>query len=286
MHLLALWIALTFFATHTRDDEPPEPDPNFHIYLCFGQSNMEGTGEITEADKTAPDRLTMLATCDQPEQQRELGQWYPATTPLAMDGAGTGPADFFGRAMVEAAPENVRIGLVSVAIAGTKIELFQSGTPMMQNYLREAPPWVKERAILYGNDPYARLVEMAKLAQQRGVIKGILLHQGESNTGDDAWAEKVADVYKRLCADLELDPKDVPLLAGEAVSETEGGVCAAFNVDQLPMLPKLVPTAHLISSAGCEAQEDRVHFSRAGYETLGRRYAEQMLELQRPHAVR
>ena len=22
------------------------PDPNFHIYICFGQSNMEGAGQV------------------------------------------------------------------------------------------------------------------------------------------------------------------------------------------------------------------------------------------------
>jgi hypothetical protein len=36
----------------------------------------------------------------------------------------------------------------------------------------------------YGGNPYQYLVDMAKLAQKDGVIKGILLHQGESNAGD------------------------------------------------------------------------------------------------------
>lgn len=26
------------------------PDPNFHIYLCFGQSNMEGNAAIEEEE--------------------------------------------------------------------------------------------------------------------------------------------------------------------------------------------------------------------------------------------
>ena len=36
----------------------------------------------------------------------------------------------------------------------------------------------------YGGNPYAYLVEMGKLAQNNEVIKGILLHQGESNPND------------------------------------------------------------------------------------------------------
>jgi hypothetical protein len=54
---------------------------------------------------------------------------------------------------------------------------------------------MKERIAAYGGNPYAHLVEMAKLAQKEGVIKGILLHQGEANTGDNAWPSKVTRVY-------------------------------------------------------------------------------------------
>jgi hypothetical protein len=47
-------------------------------------------------------------------------------------------------------------------------------------------------------------------------------------------------------------------------------------------LPKTIPTAHFVSSDGCEAASDRLHFSPAGYRELGRRYAETMLPLLRP----
>lgn len=33
------------------------PDPNFHIYLAFGQSNMEGQGDIGQQDKTVDERF-------------------------------------------------------------------------------------------------------------------------------------------------------------------------------------------------------------------------------------
>jgi hypothetical protein len=44
-------------------------------------------------------------------------------------------------------------------------------------------------------------------------------------------------------------------------------------------LPTIIPTAHVISSAGCEARRDRLHFTPAGYRELGKRYAEKMLTL-------
>jgi hypothetical protein len=128
----------------------------------------------------------------------------------------------------------------------------------------------------YGGDPYGRLVEMAKLAQRSGVIKGILLHQGESNTNDSLWPAKVKVVYDNLLHDLDLQPETTPLLAGEVVNADQGGVSASMN-KIIAMLPAVIPNAHVISSAGCTQGGDHLHFNAAGYRELGRRYAAEML---------
>ena len=39
------------------------------------------------------------------------------------------------------------------------------------------------------------LIELAKIAKKQGVIKGILLHQGETNNGDANWPNRVKTVY-------------------------------------------------------------------------------------------
>jgi alpha-L-fucosidase 2 len=119
---------------------------------------------------------------------------------------------------------------------------------------------------------------MGRLAQQKGVIKGILLHQGESNNNDADWPKKVAKVYGDLLSDLNLDARAVPLLAGETVNADQQGATASMNTI-IAQLPKAVPTAHVISSQGCESRRDRLHFTPAGYRELGRRYAAKMLEL-------
>ena len=81
----------------------------------------------------------------------------------------------------------------------------------------------------YGGSPYQWLVDQGKMAQKDGVIKGILLHQGESNPGDKQWPSKVKGIYENLIKDLNLKPEDVPLLAGETVNADQKGVCAGFN---------------------------------------------------------
>jgi lysophospholipase L1-like esterase len=130
----------------------------------------------------------------------------------------------------------------------------------------------------YGGNPYAYLVEMANLAQKKGVIKGILLHQGESNTNDSLWPQKVKTIYNNLLKDLNLKAKSVPLLAGEVVNADQGGVCASMN-KIIATLPQAIPTAHVISSAGCTDSRDNLHFNAEGYRKFGRRYAATMLSL-------
>jgi alpha-L-fucosidase 2 len=104
------------------------------------------------------------------------------------------------------------------------------------------------------------------------------LHQGESNSGDKEWPNKVKAIYGNLINDLNLKAKDVPLLVGELVNADQNGACAGMNtiIDELP---RTVPTAHVISSKGCGARRDRLHFDPEGYREIGRRYAAAMLPL-------
>jgi alpha-L-fucosidase 2 len=234
-------------------------DKNFYVFLAFGQSNMEGYPGLEDRDKGPVNpRFQVMAAVDFPDQHRQRGHWYPAVPPLARPGNGIGPSDFFGRTLVAHLPDNVRVGIINVAVAGCKIEMFDKDH--YTTYAKTAPQWMKGIIAAYGGNPYRRLVDMAKLAQKDGVIKGILLHQGESNTGDREWPNKVKSVYDNLLHDLSLNAKDVPLLAGEVVHADQNGVCAAMNpiIDDLP---KTIPTSYVISSAGCPGRPDHLHFT-------------------------
>jgi alpha-L-fucosidase 2 len=127
-----------------------------------------------------------------------------------------GPVDWFGRNMVANLPQDVRVGVINVSVAGAGIELWDEDN--WQKYLDTREPWMKNIVKQYDGSPYQRLVEMAKIAQKDGVVKGILLHQGESNSNDKEWPNKVKGIYDNLMKDLDLNSKDVPLLAGELKS--------------------------------------------------------------------
>lgn len=255
-------------------------DKNFHIYLCFGQSNMEGFPGIEEADKGPVDeRFQMMAAVDFPKLNRIKGNWYPAVPPLCRPSTGLNPADYFGRTLVAQLPKEIKVGVINVAVAGCKIELFEKDS--FQSYAETAPKWMSGIIAAYGGNPYEHLVELAKLAQKTGVIRGILLHQGESNNNDKEWPNKVKGIYENLLQDLNLKAEETPLLVGEVVNADQNGACSSMNqiIDELH---RTIPTAHVISSAGCGSRRDHLHFSADGYREFGKRYAEKMLSLLAP----
>jgi hypothetical protein len=190
-------------------------DRNFYIFLSFGQSNMEGHARYEPQDTVANDRFQVLQAVDCPDLDRQMGHWYPAVPPLSRCNTGLTPGDYFGKTLTESLPDSIKIGIINVSVGGCKIELFEKDTH--QSYVETAPAWMKGMIAQYGGNPYGRLLELAKIAQRDGVIKGVLLHQGESNTGDQAWPLKVKGVYDNLLGDLGLSPDSVPLLAGELV---------------------------------------------------------------------
>jgi len=251
-------------------------DPNFYIFLCFGQSNMEGAAKPEPMDLVSPGpRFLLMPAVDFPATDtrpaRKMGEWCEAIPPLCRPNNGLTPADWFGRTLVASLPENIKIGVIHVAIGGIDIRGFLPDS--ISSYVKRAPNWMTGMLKAYDNNPYQRLVTLAKKAQKEGVIKGILMHQGETNTGDPKWAGMVQQVYDRLCGDLQLKPEEVNLYAGNIVQAGGKGVCIGCK-KQIDDLPKTLHTSQVISSDDCTNGPDRLHFDAAGYRELGCRYGE------------
>ena len=254
-------------------------DPNFHIYLCFGQSNMEGNAQWESVDNDVDERFQMLATTDFDNPKRTKGNWYTANCPIVSPIGKLGPTDYFGRTMVAAMPTNVKIGVVAVAMGGSPIEMFDKDK--YEQKLAQNPNewWAQISKNYYGSNPYGRLIDMAKKAQESGVIKGILLHQGCSNCGDPNWPNMVKKIYNDMLTDLNLKAEDVPLFVGETEYENMGGGCSGHNA-VVAQIPSVIPTGHVVSAEGIPGNgTDAWHFSASGYRTLGKRYAYEALKV-------
>ena len=225
-------------------EQPAKFDPDFHIYLCFGQSNMEGNApiEYQDCEKVDP-RFRMMAAVDMKRNNRTKGNWYVAYPPLCRE---------------------------------NNINLFDEDKA--DAYIAGAADWLKGFCRAYDNNPFRRLVECAKEAQKVGVIKGILLHQGCTDNTQPDWPDRVNLVYTRLLKELGLQAKDCPLLIGELLQKDKGGICHAHNA-VIARTPQTIPTAHVVSSADCSGAPDGLHFTAEGYRLLGKRYAEVMLSI-------
>ena len=253
-------------------------DQNFWIFLCFGQSNMAGQAPIEEQDLNVSDRYLSMATTDGTD--RKLGTWRKAVPPLCRADAHLGPADWFGRTLIDMVPDNVRIGIVSVAVEGCPITFFDKdqNAPLIA---KEERDWMNGILNQYGRDPYKRLLSMAKIAAKDGVIKGILLHQGETDAYNDQWRKTLRKIYRDLQQELKFDSTAVPLLVGEVVRGEYGGICGHAN-PTINDIANHYPNTYVVSSEGCMPSDDNLHFSSEGYRLLGRHYVLLYLEATNP----
>ena len=258
------------------------PDPNFHIYIAYGQSNMAGAGDIRKGvDDVEHPRYKMFATTACAQLNRPtVGEIYPAIPPMFHCGEGLSIADWFGRYMADSLPD-VTVGVIPVAVGGTKIELFDKDK--YANYLSGEQSWLVNWAKDYGADgnAYARIVEIGKKAQEVGVIKGVIFHQGESGAmnGND-WKTEVKKTRDDIFKALNLSADTVPFLAGEMEDSDAGGCCYTFALNQVGALPNIMENTYVVKSTGLKGNgKDSYHFSSESYQEFGRRYAEKMLQV-------
>lgn len=237
------------------------PKERFHLFLLVGQSNMAGRGAVTPADKAPNARVLML---------NQKGEWVPAVDPMHFDKptmVGVGLGRTFGIAVAEANP-GITIGLIPCAVGGSPIDAWQPGKFYEPT---KSHPW---------DDAMRR----AKTALQAGTLKGILWHQGESDSTPELapkYEAKLHDLIARLRT--ELNAPDAPFVAGQLGQFADSPWNEArTQVDRAHRtLPAKVPRTAFVSSEGLKHKGDKVHFDADSYRELGRRYAEAYLRLVR-----
>jgi hypothetical protein len=284
-----------------------EPIENYHVYIAFGQSNMQGPGEIRPQDREdlggRYKTLNVVAGVYAGEY-RAKGEWYNAVPPLIIPDSnltnylglriGLSPADYFGRTLVNGVPENITIGVIAVANGDmalaafhkTKAENYYKGTGTLAGRpsSTEMQGMSRYKGVGYAN-MYDAIIQNAKLAQRAGgVIKGIIVHQGESGAGldDIDWVDLLKEIYDDMLSDLKLEPNSIPILLGQTWNGGSGRTDGALSSDRV--IQEVLPNAWIISSAGCtgrtgQGQPDNIHFGSAGLQLLGTRYGEKMLDL-------
>ena len=281
----ALWLVGGFLMLATLANAAP--NPNFHIYIAYGQSNMAGNGDIDPAvdQAEAPKNFIMLAShtanasarSGKTTQSIKAGEWAAAIPPMFHAFENLSPADYFGRAMVDSLP-GVTVGIIPVAIGAVSIRAFDKD--QYQAYFNgdgkdiKGWGWIND----YDGNPPGRILELAKKAKEVGVIKGFIFHQGESDGTDANWRKTVYKTYKDIIDALDLDENEVPFVAGELLQE--GNNCCSSKNAGIAQLKNNFKKFGLASSKGLKGNgKDPYHFGREGVIELGRRYCSEMLKL-------
>lgn len=257
-----------------------QPEPQKHLFLAIGQSNMVGKGEVSAEDSIVSPRFLNLASTK--TDDREIGEWRVAIPGNCRPGYDypnyVSLTDHFGKTLLDYLPAQDSIAVLQVGVDGCPIRLFDPD--YCQGFVDSCQmDWMNGQLDAYDRNPYERLITLAKKAQSEGwVVRGILLHQGETDAYSDYWPKEVDKVYRNLLHVLGLQAYDVPLIAGEAIGIDQNGVCAHCN-PTIDRLHDFMPNGWTVSAYGCEKGPDNLHFSAAGYHRLGLRYAIKWLQL-------
>lgn len=264
--LLALCLLLNPVSARAQDDNWRIPDDKekFHIFLLMGQSNMAGGipgKELTDEDKTPVPGIVI---------RRGKG-WIPAAHPIHLGGKknGFGLGLPFAKEYKNRHP-SVTVGLVPCASGGKRIDLLRKGSNL-----------------------YRAAMGKSKLASEQGTIKGVLWHQGESDTVNDERVDSYEAKLHQLIADVRADlgVKNLPFIVGnlgelygvgENPKPDPGKVARVKKIKGiLQSLPNKVEHTGFVDSNGLDYcdRPKCTHFNKEGYIILGRRYARAHHEL-------
>jgi len=150
-----LIFGVAFLGCQEKDDSAQKDTvdllkPGKHLYIAFGQSNMQGPGAATAEDqKDVPERFqtlnvvgatyaygnTVVPNLAPNGGKRDKGEWYTAIPPNIINGTnplggsgdrvGLSPMDYFGRTVVDKTPEGIDIGVVAVASGDLALSSFR-----------------------------------------------------------------------------------------------------------------------------------------------------------------
>lgn len=251
MLLFAYFIHLSSFA------QPPVNKKMFHLFLLAGQSNMAGRGAIEAQDTITNAKIWML---------NKTGEWELAKEPLHFDKpnvAGVGPGFAFAKRIL-AQDTSVFIGLIPCAVGGSPIDVWEHG-----KYYEPTKSY-----------PYDEALQRTKLAMQSGLLKGILWHQGESDSDSlhaGVYVVKLTAMVQRFRKDLRM--KSLPFIAGTVadfyVAKHPYGMQVNAGIETLPQHLKKVAVVH---TDGLSHNGDTTHFNCASAREVGIRYAELFIE--------
>lgn len=240
------------------------------IFILAGQSNMSGRGSLDAWRQRTNARIWALGND---------GRWKTATEPLddaraqvdqvsADPAAGVSPGVAFAERLLEKHPDWF-VGLVPCAMGGSSITMWQRD--------------VSDRTL------YGSCLKRAQAAKPMGALAGLLFYQGEAEAFAQALPPNqppAAHEWKKhfvgLVEQFRLDVKEtaLPVVFAQLATTTDT-TRIHWETVKAAQASVAMATVAMITTEDLELA-DHAHFTTAGYETLGKRFADAYLSLMAP----
>ncbi|WP_276373770.1 sialate O-acetylesterase [Chryseolinea sp. H1M3-3] len=242
-----------------RQVEIPKKLPkkkNVWIFIMAGQSNMAGRGVVEPQDTIPNSRILTIDSNNKIIMAKEPLHFYEPN----LTGLDCGYA--FANQLVKNIDESITVLLLPVAVGGSS----------SQQWLGDS---LHRNVKLLSN--FKNRVDIIK---KYGTIKGILWHQGESDTQSSLIAD-YGERLKQLFATFRnyVGNPVVPILIGELGSYSENQTNWALINKEIHKYAVADKNAFVINTQDLKSKDDKIHFNSEGQRIMGERMAKKFLEI-------
>lgn len=256
---LASWVGaqderVRYFPRHIDSPKKlPEKD-KIWIFIMAGQSNMAGRGVVAPDDTLSHPQILSINRYNEIMVAKEPLHFYEPS----LTGLDCGVS--FAREVIRHQPA-ITILLIPTAVGGSS-----------------SNEWLGD-SLHRGVKLLTNFRERLEQAKKYGTIKGILWHQGESDTEPGlipGYEDRLQKLFTRLrsyCGNATL-----PVLIGELGSFSQNQANWNLINESIHRYASGDKNAFVVDTKDLKSKEDKIHFDSEGQRVMGRRMAEKFLK--------
>lgn len=244
----------TFFPKEELLIQNPPEKNKVWVFLMAGQSNMAGRGGVQPQDTVPNARILSINKNNEFVVAKEPLHFYEPS----MTGLDCGMS--FASELLPHVPDSVTLLLLPTAVGGSSIE-----------------QWIGD-STHRGVSLLSNFKSKMELGKQIGIIKGILWHQGESNSGSIQQVEAQPEKMKRLFTEFReyAENLELPILIGELGVFGKQPNKKLMN-QKFDEFAKTNKSFSVITTKDLQHKGDHTHFNCTSQREMGKRFAREFV---------
>lgn len=229
---------------------------NIWVYIMAGQSNMAGRGFIEPKDTISNNRILTINDRSKLIYAKEPLHFYEPS----MTGLDLGMS--FAKEIITKIPDSISVLIIPTAVGGSSIK-----------------KWIenKKHRNVQLLDNFENKVALAKTY---GKIKGVLWHQGESDTNDQSLIENYDKNLSLLFIKFRqiIKNKQLPIIVGELGNYSNNKENWKKLNSKIISYAQTDSNVKVVKTSDLTDKGDKLHFNSESIRILGKRYAEKLMK--------